>query len=472
MSGNPKIGDAGTAAIAAALRTIGATFSPRDSRQKYYILQVLDLSSCNIGDAGIEALALALSDGNYIVEHLDLSNNDVSDHGAALIANALLKTTRRGRKSRRMEDNVEGNTGLCSLCLDNNPKIGDSGATALAACIAVGSLKKLSLRSCSIQAQGVTAFSKALIELSSTPSPMLLDGSIHLDFSGNKFGIFKPHRKKKTATSSISDFAATRAAYFSQKLTSTLAGVRRSGTVFLGDGSTDSDAEEDNDMVSMTDMGKNMNARIRSTSSPCGARSFADPFVTNASTTSVPRFPTPCFIGMRHCALDHGAIDALAAAVLHAKEYYRLNLSVDISLNSHLADDWRTESLDDNNPKLSEMAMRYTNAMKAMKISQERAKALERASADRQRAEAVFDNVLSSIHEDENNYNEEEIEWDENSWEEEVAPDEDDEGEVNIEAVVEQEETQSDENMDDEIFMLDTDEEYIIPANGSEEEEE
>ncbi len=462
LSGNPKIGDAGTAAIAAALRTIGATYSPLDANnneneQKYYILQVLDLSSCNIGDAGIEALALALSDGNYIVQHLDLSHNDISDHGATLIANALLKLTRRGRKSRRMEDNVEGHTGLCNLCLDNNPKIGDSGATALASCIAVGSLTKLSLRSCSIQAQGITAFSKALIELSSASSPMLLDESIHLDFSGNKFGIFKPHRKKKTATSSISDFAATKAAYFSQKLTSTFAGVRRSGTAFLGDSSAESDAEEDNDMDSMTDMGKNMNARIRSTSSPCGARSFAEPFVTNASTTNVPRFPTPCFIGMRHCALDYGAIDALAAAVLHAKEYYRVNFSVDISLNSHLSDDWRTESLDVNHPKLSEMATRYTNAIEAMKISQKRAKALERASADRQRAEAVFDNVLSSIHE--NDYIGEEIECDENPWEEEVLSDEDDEGEVSIEAVVEQEETQSDENMDDEIFLTDSDEE-------------
>jgi hypothetical protein len=286
---------------------------------------------------------------------------------------------------------------------------------------------------------------------------MLLDESIHLDFSGNKFGIFKPHRKKKTATSSISDFAATKAAYFSQKLTSTFAGVRRSGTAFLGDSSAESDAEEDNDMDSMTDMGKNMNARIRSTSSPCGARSFAEPFVTNASTTNVPRFPTPCFIGMRHCALDYGAIDALAAAVLHAKEYYRVNFSVDISLNSHLSDDWRTESLDVNHPKLSEMATRYTNAIEAMKISQKRAKALERASADRQRAEAVFDNVLSSIHE--NDYIGEEIECDENPWEEEVLSDEDDEGEVSIEAVVEQEETQSDENMDDEIFLTDSDEE-------------
>ncbi len=70
-----------------------------------------------------------------------------------------------------------------------------------------------------------------------------------------------------------------------------------------------------------------------------------------------------------------------------------------------------------------------------MRISQERAKALERASVDRQRAETAFDNVLSSILENENDYVEEEGEWEDNS--DDHFFDEDNEGEVSQEEDIE-----------------------------------
>jgi hypothetical protein len=81
---------------------------------------------------------------------------------------------------------------------------------------------------------------------------------------------------------------------------------------------------------------------------------------------------------MHHCALDQGAVDALAASVVCANTYYNLNLTLDVSMNSHLDAYWRTDPLKTSSSHLSEMAQRYINTIEAAKISQERAEALER----------------------------------------------------------------------------------------------
>jgi hypothetical protein len=67
--------------------------------------------------------------------------------------------------------------------------------------------------------------------------------------------------------------------------------------------------EEDDDICNPNDE-KNMNARTRATSFPCSARSFADPFLMDTSTTksNTRFFLLPCVVGMRHSASDQGAV--------------------------------------------------------------------------------------------------------------------------------------------------------------------
>ena len=136
LCGNEAIGDAGTVALAAAIR----------SCKNGTVLDELDLSSCNVGDAGAEALALAFKG----VKSLDLSNNKISDDGASAIGRSLLESE------------------CCCNCIDlsNNHDIGDTGAADIAAALEHGAIRTLSMRSCQVHADGAKAFGESLVGLS------------------------------------------------------------------------------------------------------------------------------------------------------------------------------------------------------------------------------------------------------------------------------------------------------------------
>jgi Ran GTPase-activating protein (RanGAP) involved in mRNA processing and transport len=167
LCGNGDVGDAGAAALAAAIR---------GAKTETAIFSTLDLSACNIGDAGAEALALALESHPGCIEKLVLSNNKISNSGAASIARGI----------------VEAKAKIAWLELDNNPGIGNTGASSLAIAVGKGYVCNLSLRSCEVKADGAKAFGECLKTLA------LLQGSaeISIDLSGNPFGILQKKKRK------------------------------------------------------------------------------------------------------------------------------------------------------------------------------------------------------------------------------------------------------------------------------------
>ncbi len=145
-----------------------------------HILNELDLSSCNVGDAGAESLALALASNPSCVRRLDLSNNKISDSGAISLGRALVDAS-------RSTDVIFEN-----IILDNNRGISDDGAVALAEAWACGAVKSISLRSCSVGSHGTAAFGKAIVSLASRTNQC---HHFLLDLSGNHFGTRKIAKK-------------------------------------------------------------------------------------------------------------------------------------------------------------------------------------------------------------------------------------------------------------------------------------
>jgi len=143
LTKNERIGDAGAAALSAAIRSIAS------KNKDVVVFDVLNLSACGIGDTGAEALAIALEDHPAAVKHLILSNNHISDDGAAILGRAL---------TRSKHEVVQ----LKTLDLSNNNGIGDAGARALAHTVEQGSIGKLILRSCHVRADGMNVFAKVL----------------------------------------------------------------------------------------------------------------------------------------------------------------------------------------------------------------------------------------------------------------------------------------------------------------------
>lgn len=74
------------AAIRLAVHDTESDATANKSNTQPCVLEELDLSSCNVGDAGVEALALALAYNPYCLsKKMDLSNNQISDVGAKAI---------------------------------------------------------------------------------------------------------------------------------------------------------------------------------------------------------------------------------------------------------------------------------------------------------------------------------------------------------------------------------------------------
>ena len=195
---NQGVGDAGVAAIAAAIRTIALS-----EKKTGVVFDTLSLSGCSITDAGATALAHALeSSPEALVNHLDLSNNKIGEDGATAIGRALSNSVdNRGPR-------------LLTLELSGNANINDRGVIDIATAMGNGFLPKVILRTCNIQADGATAFGRCLRKflLSS-----LEERSVYLDLSGNPLGVLrgKPKDQGKYSASRLKSKAtATAASYF------------------------------------------------------------------------------------------------------------------------------------------------------------------------------------------------------------------------------------------------------------------
>ncbi len=305
FGGNNAIGDAGAVALAAALHM--AKVHPSCS---HHVLEELDLSSCNVGDVGVEALALAVASNPGCLRRLDLSNNKISDAGATSLGKALIHAN-------RFSDVIFEN-----IILDNNVGISDGGAAALAEVWACGAVKSISLRSCSVQAQGTSAFGRALVSLANRNNQC---HHFFLDLSGNHFGTRKK-AKKRGAASRLRDTANTNIIFIGKQLKGA---AKRFASETMG-----ITADSDDDEEIMGGLLEDVEGEIDSDKLlSCGGLAFAGELI-NSTQTKAAVSRVKLSVGMRQCSLDDGAIDALSVSVVGAGNY---ELSIDLSMNS--ADD-------------------------------------------------------------------------------------------------------------------------------------
>lgn len=374
LCGNEAIGDAGTAALAAAIRS-----------SKGIVMNELDLSSCDVGDAGAEALALALES----VRALDLSNNNISNEGAAAIGRALTEET-------------------TSLDLSNNHEIEDTGATEIAAALGRGVIRNVSLRSCQIHADGAKALGTALVALSKGKQK----DPISVDLSGNPLGVLRGKKKREESKYSASNLKSkaskTTASYMNFIGKTIRSGLKDTGLdAFIGNsaesGDSDDEAEEEDDSRDKHDASK---AR-------CGAKAFASAIVVGDHEEAEPAVVEDgritCHLAVRHCFLDRGGADALAATVIQAKQRLGVELVIDARMNPVLEDEM-IEALHGGDPDtLEEMAERHMQVLETLRIAEERAVAAAAAAAARRREEAECESDyggldLDPFAEDENEF--------------------------------------------------------------------
>jgi len=370
LCGNPDVGDAGVAALAAAIR------GTKDPKKE--IFSTLDLSACNIGDSGAEALALALESHPNSINRLILSNNKISDTGARSIANSIMLNSKS--KMQRLE-------------LDNNSGIKNLGAIALAHTISKGALSSLSLRSCEIKAEGVKAFGECLKTWSKRKNPPA--DSIDIDLSGNPIGILKKKKKKDSLKSKASAKTASYVNFIGKQIKSGLKDVGLDNV--LGTSSLESDDEEEERMGGDDEESSDEPAR-------CGAKALASTIVLSEeeshenpiSTKSLSKIK--CKLGMRHCLLDQGAADALAATIIHANTHYGIDLVIDAELNNVWEDDMIQAVRGSDEDTLESMAERYIEAMEAIRAAEDRAARASAAAAARSQYSQWSDVEEDSIH--------------------------------------------------------------------------
>ena len=470
LAGNRWIGDAGTAALAAAFRRLAfETWNQKQEEEKktendndenndmekgmendvdVTVLDTLDLSDCGIGDAGAQALALALEEQQQqggssrrqrrmiAVRHLILSGNQITEEGAMALGRALILLSSSSLSCGGMPE---------CLDLSNNP-IGDRGASVLAAVWGQGWLPRLMLRSCQINADGAAAFGKALALVMTSSSleqeqepPALSQRRLCLDLSGNALGRLRGKTKSSSgggmysASRLRSTATATAASYMNrikQGVQDSLAG---GSSRSLGD----SDDEEDELAAAASGGGRGRTATSAfatgSSSSGtledeqqkrCGARALSTAFLdqnaklneeynddkTAGSSSQHAAQPSSLQIeiGLRHCFLDHGAADALAAVIVEAADHNThrpdqrgggrrrqrsAHVTLDVSLNTVLEEGMvaalHNRKDDEDDAVLLEMAERYMDLWHAIQESKQRAAEARARARAQVRAENV-----------------------------------------------------------------------------------
>jgi len=368
LSGNELIGDAGTAALAAALRT-----APRSSCP---LLEVLDLNNCAISDAGCEALAMAIRDNPGCVNTLNLSNNRITDDGAVSLGLAVSPNA------------------LLNIDLSNNKGVTDRGVSTLAAGMERGAIRSLVVRSCSIQADGAGALGKAICTLASSKNTDNGDGEYCIDLSGNMLGTVQVKKHKGSAGLLKSKASATVEAgmgFLGKKL--------RGSLKEAGFGSFVTVESDDDEEELLGDEGGDVHGVVAG--GECGARAFSDAIIDDdGDASSGPKRTSQterirCAIGMRHCFLDERAADALAAAIVHARDKYDIDMSVDSRLNGALDDDVIAALKEKKDEELLlGMARRYFDIREALRIARQRAREAAEAASARARAENAFGSAL------------------------------------------------------------------------------
>ncbi|KAL7454087.1 hypothetical protein ACHAWC_005721, partial [Mediolabrus comicus] len=379
IGGNPAIGDAGAVAIAAAFRM--AT-SDDNTDGSALIMEELDLSSCNIGDVGAEAIALALACNPSSLKKLDLSNNKITDVGVIALARALLESRER-----------TSGVALEQIILDNNVGIGDDGAAALAKAVSAGVVSSVHIRSCSICAEGAAAFGKAVKEMAKQiGTQQFCSTQVDIDMSGNHFGISKPKKKKGSVYSAsfLRDKASSNIKFIGRSLQS-----RLKGSGFgLGLTTAESDDDEEDfgnivgeDLSDDEEDVEEIDSDRINVIARCGARSFSgeilDPSCDDATQVN-DSMMLQISIGMRQCFLDNGAIDSLAAAILSMRKVGAF-MSVDVNMNSDVDDLTRAALRGDNKEEvlLSSCSERYMNEVKRVLDAEERRQAAAEVAAAR-----------------------------------------------------------------------------------------
>lgn len=310
IGGNTAIGDAGTVALAAALRMAKGS----ESGSKV-VLEELDLSSCSVDDAGAEALALAISSNPNCLRRLNLSNNKITNAGARAIGMAL------------MDARLRSGVAFEEIILDGNVGISDDGAAALADAFGKGAVKSLSLRSCSFQAQGAAMFGRSLASLINRDN----SGHFSLDLSGNHFGNRKIAKKKGTATR-IRDSASTNMKFIGKTLKGA---AKQFGSEAMGiTADSDDDEEVMGGLIEEDDYDGINEEKVGA----CGGHAFASELLSNIQPTQ--KKDTTISVGMRQCLLDSAASDALSSSIVATKN---CKLLFDVSMNG--VDDATVEEL-------------------------------------------------------------------------------------------------------------------------------
>lgn len=377
MTRNGAIGDAGVAALSAAIRTVSSSKKNKNETDITTVFDCLDLSGCGISDTGAEALAIALDRNDLCIRHLDLSNNQISDEGAGVLGRALA------------DSKIE------TLDLSNNKDIGDSGAKALAEAFQKGAITNLFLRSCNVHADGAADFAKSLQSIGrrqGTGRPAYLK----VDLSGNPLGILRKISKssggKYSATALRSKATATTAAYMN------LIGKRvQKGLKDLGIADTPGTLESDDEEEAMDAEEEESSDASKA---KCGALAFADAFIDEREEDGGGEIFAvddndicKVELGLRHCFFDTRATEALAAVFLEARNKMGMHINMDLRMNNVLEEETVSALSGDMDYEsdLSEMAERYLEAMEALRISRQRSLEAAKAAAARMRAEAEME---------------------------------------------------------------------------------
>lgn len=365
LSGN-EFGCAGTAALAAALKlSHRRNYANGKESTSYAILDTLNLSSCNVGDAGAEALAFALETNPGCVRSLDLSHNKITQRGAVSLGRAL----------QRSKNSLE------RLDLSQND-IGEEGVEELAVALERGCIKSIILRTCSINANGCTAIGTALGKLTSTArSRNNSSFSVEIDISGNRIGTQKKVKKPKSysasaLTSKASATTMSSLNFIGKKIKSGLRDVGVDMSDPFGVSSLESD---DDDQDAMSDI-EVEEGDVVSVKDSCGASAFYDSFVKHFSEgtngKSIKNLnETSCQISMRMCSFDGRGQDALAALFLHAIEH-SIKITLDATMNDGIGNNEMANRVmlrGGTCVELEMMAERHLDLVAAKQKAQERA---------------------------------------------------------------------------------------------------
>jgi hypothetical protein len=362
MSGNP-IGDSGTTALAAAFKIAPSTTS--NSTTQKAVLDTLDISSCHVGDVGVEALALAIISNPGCITNLQLSNNVITDRGAIALANAIQIGHDKLIKSQAMirdnqnEEAVGTEHHRCYVidCLDlsNNVDIGDDGAIALLDAVASGAIRKLILCSCSIRMDGISHVGQVLSTMMfGKKSRDKLDcASVYIDLSGNKFGTYRSKKKGGgySATKMMSSMNNIGQKGFGllKNGFKDIVDFSSSGSVGAGLESDDEAEEEDESLLGQDEK----EAQI---TDKCGAILMYDVFEESLEDNShnhggededddakenERKDGKDLIVGMRMCNFDNAAMDALAAIVMESESKDDQNFSIhfDCDMNRGCTDE-------------------------------------------------------------------------------------------------------------------------------------